>query len=137
MFRRNQLTVVSLALLMLLQVAPTAGRAQEPVPSKDLNAPTKEVAQSVPEPLLVIVQTTEDGSLRELIVREDEDEVTIKTLKALSRYLRRVHLDKESPDVVVIQVDPKTKYFIVKDVAGACAKAGYQKIQFAAFQPPQ
>jgi biopolymer transport protein ExbD len=137
MFRLQHLIFVSLALLISFQVASRLGLAQEPGPPEPRRVPAMETAQASPPPLLVVLQTTADGSLGELTVREGDDEVTIKTLKALARYLRRTRLDKDSLCVVELQVNPRTKFSIVTGVVDTCAKAGYQKIHFATSLLPQ
>lgn len=83
------------------------------------------------EPLLLVVRARNDGSLESVVVRE-EDEVTVRTLTALRRYLRRLAVDRAGADTLRVQVSPSLNVDAARDLISLLREVGYAKVELSA-----
>ncbi|MFL5341779.1 MAG: sigma-70 family RNA polymerase sigma factor [Gemmataceae bacterium] len=82
--------------------------------------------KTAPPPLKLTVADGAPG--RKLTLREGDDEVEMKTPGALSRYLKRVRLDRTAPSDLTIVTPENTKVADIADVLLACQDAGFLRI---------
>src|SRR5262249_13390819 len=85
---------------------------------------------AAPPPIVVALKTAADGSkIEQIDVTESDDRMTIYSLPALGRYLKRVRLDKSASNTIVIRAGSETKYATVVGVLDLCRSSGFEKVQ--------
>src|SRR5262245_5115699 len=85
---------------------------------------------AAPPPIVVALKTAADGSkIEQIDVTEGDDRMTIYSLPALGRYLKRVRLDKSASNTIVIRAGSETKYATVVGVLDLCRSSGFEKVQ--------
>lgn len=86
--------------------------------------PAKTDKPAAPPSLTVRVITDENGALKQLVVAEDEDESTMTTTRALSRYLKRAKRERPTLEVTVAP-SGKVRPDVLSSVSDACRESGF------------
>jgi RNA polymerase sigma factor (sigma-70 family) len=84
---------------------------------------------AAPPPIVLVLKTVADGSkIEQIDVTEGDDRITVHSLPALGRYLRRARLDKSASNTVVLRAGAETKYATVVGVLDLCRLSGFEKV---------
>jgi RNA polymerase sigma-70 factor (ECF subfamily) len=107
--------------LFLRQSASVPLHAQAPLPEKK---PAPATAA-----LTVRVQTDEAGAVRQMVVAEDGDEISVATTRALGRYLKRTRRDLPAATELTVLIERRIRPDALQRVAAACLDAGFAHCQ--------
>jgi len=80
--------------------------------------------------LEVQVQSTDDKkSIRQIVVREGDELVTVNSVASLAHYFKRARAgDKTFPTTLKVMVTPETTFELVSAVVAVCRDSGFQSI---------
>jgi RNA polymerase sigma factor (sigma-70 family) len=137
MDRMRRLAAVALGLALVLGLGGGLGLfLGQPAPGDlatagcgpTLAPPADKPASTAAVPALTVV--VRDGDGLRLTVREGDDEVTVNTAAALTRYLKRVRKDLANLDTLTVQAGATARFQSVEPVVVACRDAGFSQIKF-------